>query len=159
MKVAVVSDTHRLMKYIDLAIQNIQDADILIHLGDNIDDVEIIRNSFSGEIYSVAGNCDYSSDCIKEGILELEGNRIFYTHGDLYGVKNSISRIFYKGMELEANVILFGHTHEAGIEMIDDIILMNPGSISLPRSNGRNIGIIDIDNDGNIDTYLRSICE
>ena len=34
---------------------------------------------------------------------------------------------------------------------------MNPGSISLPRFKGRYVGFIDINDDGNIDTYLKEI--
>ena len=34
---------------------------------------------------------------------------------------------------------------------------MNPGSISLPHFKGRYVGIIDIDDDGSVDTYLREL--
>lgn len=43
MLIAVVSDTHRMTKYINLAKRLIKDADILIHLGDNIDDAELLE--------------------------------------------------------------------------------------------------------------------
>ena len=39
MIVAVVSDTHRKMTYIEKVKKVIQEADILIHLGDNTDDI------------------------------------------------------------------------------------------------------------------------
>jgi len=157
--IAVISDTHRVKKYINLAKNIIKDADILIHLGDNIEDVELLEDGFSGEVYAVAGNCDFSARYPKEGIIEVNGRKIFYTHGDLYGVKNSINNIYYRGCELEADVVLFGHTHEQGIEKIDNLILMNPGSVSLPRLKGRYVGIINIDDNGEIDTYLREIKE
>ncbi|MBE6063461.1 MAG: metallophosphoesterase [Clostridium butyricum] len=159
MVIAVISDTHRVKKYINLAKNIIKDADILIHLGDNIEDVELLEDGFSGEVYAVAGNCDFSARYPKEGIIEVNGRKIFYTHGDLYGVKNSINNIYYRGCELEADVVLFGHTHEQGIEKIDNLILMNPGSVSLPRLKGRYVGIINIDDNGEIDTYLREIKE
>ena len=47
-------------KYVNLAKEVIKDADILIHLGDNIEDVEILEQDFEGKVYIVAGNCDYS---------------------------------------------------------------------------------------------------
>lgn len=157
MLIAVVSDTHRMNKFINLAKEAIKDADILIHLGDNIEDVEIFERNFNGKVYAVAGNCDYSSKYPKEGIIEVCGKKIFYTHGDSYGVKSSINNIYYKGRELEADIVLFGHTHQQLIEKGEGIILMNPGSVSLPRLNGRYVGIIDIDDNGDIDTYLREI--
>lgn len=157
MRIAVISDTHRVGKFINMAKKLIEDADILIHLGDNIDDVELLSNEFNGKVYGVAGNCDFSSKYPKEGIVEINGVKIFYTHGDLYGVKTTINNIYYKGRELNADIVLFGHTHIHGIERVEGMTLMNPGSISLPHFKGRYVGIIDIDDKGNIDTYLREL--
>ena len=159
MLIAVISDTHRVNKYINLAKNVIKDADILIHLGDNIEDVDILKDGFDGEVYAVAGNCDFSAKYPKEGMIEINGRKIFYTHGDLYGVKSTINNIYYRGRELGADVVAFGHTHEHGIERTEDLILMNPGSVSLPRLRGRYVGIIDIDDNGEIDTYLREVRE
>ena len=157
MLIAVVSDTHRENKYINLAKELIKDADILIHLGDNTDDVEVLKRGFKGEVYAVEGNCDYSTQYPKEVIIEVNGRKIFFTHGDLYGVKHSMNNIYYRGKELGVDIVLFGHTHVQIIEEEKDIILMNPGSISLPRFKGRYVGFIDIDDEGNIDTYLKEI--
>ena len=157
MLIAVISDTHRSSKYVKLAKELIKDADILIHLGDNIEDVEELEHGFKGEVYAVAGNCDYSTKYPKENIIEVNGKKIFFTHGDLYGVKRSINSIYYRGRELEVDIVLFGHTHEQIIEEENGIILMNPGSISLPRLKGRYVGFIDINDDGNINTYLKEI--
>lgn len=157
MLIAVLSDTHRATKYINLAKKLITDADILIHLGDNIEDVEILENDFKGKVYAVAGNCDYSAKYPKEDIIEVNGRKIFFTHGDLYGVKSSMNNIYYRGRELEADIVLFGHTHEQIIEEGKDMILMNPGSISLPKFRGRYVGFIDINDDGNINTYLKEV--
>lgn len=159
MLVAVISDTHRMSKYINLAKELIKDADILIHLGDNIEDVELLKQGFNGEVYAVAGNCDYSGKYPKENIIEINGKKIFFTHGDLYRVKSSIDNIYYRGSELEVDIVLFGHTHQQLIEEEGSLILMNPGSVSLPKSKGRCVGFINIDGTGKIDTYLREIRE
>ena len=157
MLIAVVSDTHRSSKYIKLAKELIKDADILIHLGDNVDDVEELERDFKGVVYAVAGNCDYSREYPKENVIEINGRKIFFTHGDLYGVKSSINNIYYRGKELGADIVLFGHTHQHIIEKENGMILMNPGSISLPRFKGRYVGFIDINDDGKIDTYLKEL--
>jgi putative phosphoesterase len=159
MLVAVISDTHRMSKYINLAKELIKDADILIHLGDNVEDVELLVQGFKGEVYAVLGNCDYSRKYPKENIIEVNGRKIFFTHGDLYGVKSSINNIYYRGRELQVDIVLFGHTHQQLIEEEESIILMNPGSVSLPKSKGRCVGFISIDDTGKIDTYLREIRE
>lgn len=157
MLIAVVSDTHRMIKYINSAKELIKEADILVHLGDNIEDVELLEEGFKGKVYAVAGNCDYSKKYPKETIIEVNGRKIFFTHGDLYGVKSSINNIYYRGRELEVDIVLFGHTHQHVIEEESGIILMNPGSISLPKSKGRYVGFIEINDAGKIDTYLREI--
>lgn len=159
MLIAVVSDTHRMTKYINLAKRLIKDVDILIHLGDNIDDAELLENTFKGKVYAVAGNCDYSTKYPKESVIEVNGKKIFFTHGDLYGVKSSMNNIYYRGRELNADIVLFGHTHQQLLEKEDDMILMNPGSISLPKFKGRYIGFINIDNNGEVDAYLKEIRE
>lgn len=159
MLIAVVSDTHRMTKYINLAKRLIKDADILIHLGDNIDDAELLENTFKGKVYAVAGNCDYSTKYPKESVIEVNGKKIFFTHGDLYGVKSSMNNIYYRGRELNADIVLFGHTHQQLVEKEDDMIIMNPGSISLPKFKGRCIGFINIDNNGEVDAYLKEIRE
>ncbi|MFT8351003.1 metallophosphoesterase [Clostridium saccharoperbutylacetonicum] len=159
MLIGVISDTHRMLKYVNLAKEITKNADILIHLGDNIEDVEVLEQGFNGKVYAVAGNCDYSSKYPKEAVIEVYGKKIFFTHGDLYGVKRTINNIYYKGKELGADIVLFGHTHEQMIERDEKLILMNPGSISLPRFKGRYVGFIEIDEDGNIDTYLKEVNE
>lgn len=159
MLIAVVSDTHRVTKYINSAKELIKSADILIHLGDNVDDVEMLARNFNGKVYAVAGNCDFSNKYPKEATIEVNGRKIFFTHGDLYGVKNSINNIYYRGRELDVDIVLFGHTHEQVIEKGQDIILFNPGSISLPRLKGRYVGFIDINDNGNIKTYFKEVNE
>lgn len=157
MLIAVVSDTHRMDRYIKLAKELIKEADVLIHLGDNIEDVEVLERGFKGEVYAVSGNCDYSNRYPKERIIELNGKKIFFTHGDIYGVKNGLNNIYFKGREVEADIVLFGHTHEAIIEKENNIILMNPGSISLPRFKGRYVGFIDITENGDVNPYLKEV--
>lgn len=159
MLIAVVSDTHRVTKYINFAKELIKSADILIHLGDNVDDVEILEQNFNGKVYAVAGNCDFSNKYPKEATIEVNGRKIFFTHGDLYGVKNSINNIYYRGRELGVDIVLFGHTHEQVIEKAQNIILLNPGSISLPRLKGRYIGFVDINDNGDIETYFKEVKE
>ena len=159
MLIAVISDTHRIDKYTKLAIKAAEGADMIIHLGDNVEDVELIEKNFKGEVYAVSGNCDYSNKYPKERIIDVEGKKIFFTHGHVYGVKSGINNIYYRGRELEADVVLFGHTHMAGIERTESLTLMNPGSVSLPRLSKRCIGFINIKEDGEIETYLREIEE
>ncbi len=156
MLIAVVSDTHRVDKYIEAVKKIIEEADVLIHLGDNIEDAEYLEREFKGEVYIVSGNCDFSRKYPKDRLIEIEGKRIFMTHGDLYAVKVGLNSIYYKGREVEADIALFGHTHQALIEKTNELILMNPGSTSLPRLSKRSVGFIKID-EGEVEVYLKEI--
>ena len=156
MLVAVVSDTHRSDSCVKSIKTLIKDADILIHLGDNVEDAEELEREFKGEVYIVAGNCDFSRKYPKDRLIDIEGKKIFMTHGDLYSVKMGLNSIYYKGREIEADIVLFGHTHQAMIERTNELILMNPGSPSLPRLSKKSIGFISID-DGEAEVYLKEI--
>ena len=43
MRIGIISDTHRFTKAIDHAIPYLQDCDLIVHAGDNIDDADYIE--------------------------------------------------------------------------------------------------------------------
>lgn len=155
--IAVISDTHRMEKYIELGRKYIKEADVLIHLGDNSEDIKELIKDFKGVVYGVRGNCDYSTIYPTEQILDILGKKIFITHGHLYRVKNNLNNIYYKAKELNADIVLFGHTHEHVLTEEDGIVLMNPGSISLPRLRGRYIGFIELEEEKPPNIYLKEV--
>lgn len=144
-------------RYIELAKKYISNADVLIHLGDNSEDIEELTRGFEGKVYGVRGNCDFTNTYPKEQILEIEGKRIFITHGDLYGVKYSMNNIYYKAKESGVDIALFGHTHEQLLVEEGGIVFMNPGSISLPRLKGRYVGYINLEEREIKDIYLKEV--
>lgn len=158
MKIAVISDSHYNEKSIKLIQNHLKDIDILLHCGDGAPDVNYIKNFFSGEIYAVRGNCDITSEYPIERIIEIEDKKIYITHGHMYNVKSEYNTIFYKGKEVNADIVLFGHTHKAMISNYDNLIIMNPGSIALPYGRDRKtMGIIEILNDSKIEAKLIEI--
>lgn len=152
MLIAVIADTHKNQRSINIAQKHIKEAntDIIIHLGDCVEDVEILKEEFNGEVYAVEGNCDNLNKYPREDIIEVNGKRIYFTHGDLYGVKHGLDNLKRKGKEVGADIVLFGHTHEPFKEEKNGMILMNPGSISRPVLRDRCIGFIEIDNERNL---------
>lgn len=157
MLIAVISDTHKMNRYINIAKEYVQEADVLIHLGDNSEDIYKLGEGFKGDTYCVRGNCDESNAYPKEQCIELEGFKIFFTHGDLYGVKRSVNMLYYKAKELGADIALFGHTHQQMIEEYNGVILMNPGSISLPNIRERYVGFIELEKGKNPNCYLKEV--
>lgn len=146
MKLGIISDTHGMKEDIDRAIEVLKGCDKIFHLGDYKKDVDYIRNIYSGDIISIKGNCDTFNVLEKELIYKIDNKKIFLTHGDYYGVNNNIFRLKYRAMELEANIVLYGHTHISNIELEENIYFINPGSCSKPRDGYKSVAVIEINN-------------
>lgn len=147
MLIGVISDTHRYNWVIGEAVKKMGDVDMIIHLGDNVQDVEEIAKFFKGRIISVRGNCDSSKTVPAEIIETIGGKRFLITHGHKYDVKNSMTRLKFKALEAEADVVLFGHTHVSGIAYEDGIWFVNPGSPAVPRDSFFSVAIIMLEGD------------
>ena len=96
-------------------------------------------------IVNVRGNCDLCSTAPKEEELTVNNKKIYMTHGDLYNVKFGIGAIYNKAHELNADILLFGHTHAAFTDFENGLYIMNPGSL---RGYEKTYGIIDITDSG-----------
>ncbi|EJO5347714.1 metallophosphoesterase [Clostridium botulinum] len=147
MKIGVISDTHRYIGEGTSLINVLGDVDLMIHLGDNVEDVNILSSIYSGRIINVRGNCDFSKKVPSELVENIGGKRFFLTHGHEYNVKYDLSRLRYRALEVNADIVLFGHTHISQIEYIDGVWFINPGSPVLPRNGVRSVGVIGIEGD------------
>lgn len=148
MRIAVVSDTHGDNKNIIEKLSEIEKIDILLHLGDYVTDGIKISKALGLQTIIVRGNGDYLHTEYNENeIIELKGKKLFLTHGHKYNLQNGITNLYYKGLELGVDIVLFGHIHVPIIEKIENMIIMNPGSPSLPRSASRikTFGLIEIE--------------
>ncbi len=157
MRIGVVSDSHGNLYMLDKAIASMGELDMIIHLGDNYKDMIKINQKYNKPIEYVAGNNDFIASGVKrDKVLLIEGKRIFITHGHKYGVYNSLNDIYFKGLEENADIVLFGHTHKQCVERQGEMILLNPGSTSLPRDSAPGCAVLDIKND-DIDVQLMRI--
>ena len=146
MRILVISDTHRHNLDLIEDIIELQKPDRILHLGDNVDDGEYLSEKSGIETIIVRGNGDYDSDYPFDKLIDLGGKRIFMTHGHRYSVGDGFMSLYYKGLEVEADVVVYGHTHVPVNVREKDIIIMNPGSPSIPRQRQRieTVGIIEI---------------
>lgn len=145
MRIGIISDTHRMDNFINKAIPYLKECDLVIHAGDNFIDSKYIHKVSNKDIIAVKGNCDFEN--IEDEILfDIEGKSVFLCHGDRYGVKYGLNEIERKAKELKADIVIFGHTHIPLSIKRDDILYINPGSISIPRGgSSRQFIIMDID--------------
>ena len=135
MKLLVFSDSHRALGTMYDAVEREQ-PDAVLHLGDHLGDAEDLETAFPEvEFYCVPGNCDYFTVGPQSLTLELDGVRMFLTHGHLFGVKSGPERLALEARRVGAQIALFGHTHRALLEQREDgLWLMNPGACGAGRS-------------------------
>jgi len=150
LKIGVISDSHEVLKYIDLAMEHLKDTELIIHAGDNYKDAMYIEKKYKIKVIGVTGNCDNKG--IEEHIELLNGKKVFITHGHNYGVKMSISRLFYAGKQGNADIVIFGHSHIPFYAVEEEMVLLNPGSLSLPRGGSKkSCCIVNIEEDVKVD--------
>ena len=146
MRIAVISDTHGMNEDIIKALMSIDKPDMLIHLGDYADDGEKISKILGIPITIVKGNGDPFSNYNEDELIEVHGKKLFLTHGHRHNVVRNLDTLYYKAVEMGADMALFGHTHLAVNLVHDNLIIMNPGSPSLPRGDlfTKTFGLINI---------------
>lgn len=142
MKILVVSDTHG--NYLaPLEIFKETGAEMLIHLGDEIEDALTLELILDRPVMKVPGNCDPRSKEPRELLESIADNRFFITHGDHYRVKNGLQRLVEKAKALKATVALFGHTHVPLIQKQDGVLLINPGTL-MAGSDSKSYALLNI---------------
>ena len=104
-----------------------RESDYIIHLGDVRTDLKILDAELYNKLYFVFGNCDGGGE---DAIINIDEVKILLTHGDKYGVKTSLTRLYFKAKELGADAVFFGHTHSPIIQEQDGITFINPGTMS-----------------------------
>ncbi|MCL1830184.1 MAG: YfcE family phosphodiesterase [Oscillospiraceae bacterium] len=157
MRIVVVADTHGRTKNLKKVCLMQRTADVFIHLGDGIDDIDSVESQIEdGCFVAVKGNVDFSSNEPTEKLLVLESKRIFITHGHKHGVKRGYDPLVAAAKAQHADIVLFGHTHYSYSSYVDGIHILNPGSLEIPRYNDPIFGIIDII-DGQITAYLSKL--
>lgn len=152
-KLLIISDTHGNAHAIERIIKkHHNDHQHVFHCGDSelSSHDPVLKN-----IHIVRGNCDYDANLPNERLIEIEQTRIYITHGHLYGVKSSLTRLHEKAQSMNANVVLYGHSHIANAEIMDDILYVNPGSIAYPRgSKNPTYCIITLSESPQVDFYI-----
>lgn len=156
MKILVISDSHNVI--LDSQIEEIKkegDFQLLIHCGDNYIDAGNFAEKLQIErVLKVPGNCDYNIVGVEATIIkEIQGKKFLITHGHLHKVKFNLKKLESFAKKNEADIVLYGHTHKAKNEIIDDILFFNPGSTIFPNDGRASFGIIEI-NEGIVNSKI-----
>ncbi len=154
MKLLIASDIHGSAKCCAALMERISEEkpDKVILLGDLLyhgprndlpgeyDTKKVVEmlNSLSPAPLCVRGNCDSEVAQMvlhfpmraSSGTLMLEnGTSVYLTHGHLLD-----SILAVASMEKEKTCVLFGHTHVPECTEDGNVVLMNPGSVSIPKA-------------------------
>ena len=157
MKVLIVSDSHGREQNLAEALEQTGPIDQLIHLGDVEGGAEHIRE-LAGDAPAaiIAGNNDFFCDLPNERIFTIGGHRIFMTHGHGYFVHSGTLYLKREARKKGADIVMFGHTHKPYMEEDNELLVLNPGSLSLPRQEGHRPTyiVMEIADDGQISSEL-----
>lgn len=139
MKILIVSDTHRRDENLKKVIEENLPLDMFIHLGDAEGSENRICDWVNKEcrMEMVLGNNDFFSMLDREREIKIGKYRALLTHGHYYGVSVGTERIKEEARARGCDIAMFGHTHKPYLKRSEDIIVLNPGSLSFPRQGGR----------------------
>ena len=150
MKLVIASDIHGSAYYCRKLLERVEkeQPDRLVFLGDILyhgprndlpkdyapKEVIAMLNPLKEKILCVRGNCDTEVDQMvlefpvmaDYCILAIDGLTFFATHGHVYNENNLPP--FCPG-----DILIHGHTHVLKAEQRENYILLNPGSVSIPK--------------------------
>ncbi len=134
MKIGITGDTHGNMQAMRKILQFAPPVDLWLHTGDHATDANLMQHATGIETVRVRGNCDLVDDgALYDEYRELEGFKLWLTHGHKYIEHNVKADMGYWAHQLGQDIMVFGHTHEPLCENYDGVLLINPGSPSRPR--------------------------
>lgn len=93
-----------------------------------------LLNENKTKIYAVRGNCEAEVDQMVLNfpamadycILSIEGRTFYATHGHQYN-QDHLPPL------QEKDILIHGHTHVLKAEIMENYVLLNPGSVSIPK--------------------------
>lgn len=160
MKYFVLSDVHGCLTYVKKALELFEnsDCDKLLLLGDllyhgprnplideyNPAKVAELLNDYSDKIIAIRGNCDSEVDQMVLNFpmmsdytqLVMGDKYVFVTHGHLFD-ENNLPKL------RKGDIFINGHYHVPVAKKENDIYLLNPGSVTLPKEeSARSYGVL-----------------
>ncbi|ACV25226.1 metallophosphoesterase [Methanocaldococcus fervens] len=135
MLIGVISDTHLYDRALELpkaVFDEFSNVDLIIHCGDVTDKEILDLLNDLAEVVAVRGNMDYL-DLPKKEILNINDIKIGVIHGNIIYPRGDRLKLRLLGKEMGVDILISGHTHTPFIDDCGDILLLNPGSPTVPR--------------------------
>lgn len=156
MLIGVISDTHGLVH--PGVFKVFQGVDHILHAGDIGSEEVLIELKSLAPVTAIHGNADpydIQGRYASQATCTLDGVTFLLHHQALDG-KRLIEDVKKKAEDMQAQAVIFGHSHVAFSKVIDGVLFFNPGGggkkrFSLPRS----VGVLRIGSNGALHPSLR----
>ncbi len=152
MRILIVSDTHRKNDNYFKVLQRMKKLDMVIHCGDVEGSEYALSEAADCPVLMVSGNNDFFTQLPREQELNIGDYKVWVTHGHNYLVSLGTERIKQEAKARGVQIVMFGHTHRPCLEQDDELIAVNPGSLSYPRQDGHKptYALMEIDKHGEV---------
>ena len=150
MLIGLISDTHipdRAKEIPQKVLESFENVDLILHAGDLTSTKVIEELEKIAPVMAIQGNMDRANgiDLPKARVIEAEGLRIGIAHGEVYP-RADTQQLVYLAKELNADILVTGHSHQPKIEQTEGVLLLNPGSPIVPRLADRTVMLLEINN-------------
>ena len=155
MLVGVVSDTHNNLKNIEkiISLFNNEEISLVIHTGDIANSKSLEKfSALNADLIGVYGNNDRNEEGLND--IAEQNNFQFQEPPSLITLCDKNIAIFHEPEVIsdflsenkDIDIVIHGHTHRYRHEIVNDVLLFNPGE-SAGMQKGKNaIGLINLNN-------------
>ena len=153
MLVGVVSDTHNNLKNIEqiISLFNNEEIALVIHTGDITNSKSLEKfSTLNTALIGVYGNNDRNEVGLED--IAIQNNFLFQEPPSLITLCDKNIAIFHEpdvisnflSENKDIDIVIHGHTHRYRHELVNDVLLFNPGE-SAGMQKGKNaIGILNL---------------
>lgn len=148
MLIGLISDTHipdRMKELPEKVFEAFKDVEMILHAGDVTSQEVIEKLEEIAPVTAIQGNTDriVGLNLPKTAIVEAEELKIGVIHGEVYP-RADTQQLHYLAKQLDVDILVSGHSHQPKVEKVEDVLLINPGSPTVPRLADRTIMILEI---------------
>lgn len=165
MKIGIMSDTHGSLLYFEKALEALNDCDFILHGGDVLyhgprnplpegyNPKELAdRLNKVDNILVAKGNCDSDVDQMVIDhpiqtpylVSQFGKLRTLVTHGYAESIDDTIK----KAKSMNCNLLVSGHTHIKEFYLDENLIVLNPGSTSIPKDGTHSVATVEVIEEG-----------
>ncbi len=150
MRVLIVSDTHRQNNNYLKVLEMVKPIDMVVHCGDAEGSEYLICEGAGCPVEIITGNNDFFSNLPREKEFSIGSYKVWLTHGHNYYVTMGNEALKEEAIARGVDIVIYGHTHKPLVDIEDEIIAVNPGSLAYPRQEGKRPSYVmmELDNKG-----------